>query len=219
MARIARVVVENLPHHVIQRGNRRQKVFFADADKQAYLKILKEQSEKFGVKYWAYCLMDNHVHLIAVPSAKESLAKAIGETHRRYTRMINFRKGWRGYLWQGRFSSFVLDPTYLYFAVRYVERNPVRAGLVKRAEEFDYSSAKAHVKRQRDPILSDFYLTRDIKDWRKYLIKADDQERVRIFHKHMATGRPFGNECFIEKIEKKLGRILQKQKPGPKLKR
>ena len=120
MARLARVINPGFPHHVIQRGNRRQNVFFSDEDREAYLQILKEQSEKYGVKYWAYCLMDNHVHLVAVPMEKDSLARAIGETHRKYTRMINFRENWRGYLWQGRFRSFPVDTVYLYNLVRYL---------------------------------------------------------------------------------------------------
>src|SRR5262245_7552312 len=194
MARLARVVVEGHPHHVIQRGNRRQRVFFSNADKDAYLSILKEQSERFGVKFWGYCLMDNHVHLIAVPEKREGLARAIGETHRRYTRMINFRKGWRGYLWQGRFSSFVMDHFYLYHAVRYVERNPVRAGMVHRAEEYAYSSAKAHISGKKDIILSDFYLAREIGDWSKDFREADDAEGLRVFRGRRARGRRVGAE-------------------------
>ena len=158
MGRIARVVAEGMPHHVIQRGNRRQKVFFKDEDKQSYLTILKEQSERFGVNYWAYCLMDNHVHLIAVPETRESLARAIGEAHRRYTRMINFREGWRGYLWQGRFSSFLLEERHLYAAIRYVERNPVRVKIVKRAEDYKWSSAYAHVSKGGDELIDRCYL-------------------------------------------------------------
>jgi len=128
MPRIARVVAVGEPHHVIQRGNRRQIVFFHDGDKQAYLKILKLHSRLFEFQVWAYCLMDNHVHLIIVPEKEDSLVKGIGEIHKLYTRMVNFREGWRGYLWQGRFKSVPLGEHYLYAAVRYVERNPVRAG-------------------------------------------------------------------------------------------
>ena len=143
MAKMARVEVVGFPHHVIQRGNRRQNVFFKDSDKQEYLKILSLQADLFGMKVWAYCLMDNHVHLIVVPEREGSLTRTIGEAHRLYTRMVNFREGWRGYLWQGRFSSFPLDSDYLYHCVRYVERNSVRAGMVRRAEEYPFSSAKA----------------------------------------------------------------------------
>ena len=214
MPRLARVVNAGYPHHVIQRGNRRQKVFFTEQDKTTYLRTLKEQSRKHGVQYWAYCLMDNHVHLIAVPQTPDGLAKAIGETHRRYTCMINARKGWRGYLWQGRFSSFPMDSSYLYCAVRYVENNPVRAGIVRKAEEYPWSSAKAHVTKTKNSILSDFYLTKEIRNWKEYLQEYDSEEKIKIFKKHMMTGRPLGSDSFIKELGEKLERILTKQKPG-----
>jgi putative transposase len=124
MARIARVVAPGIPHHVTQRGNRRQQTFFHDADYQAYLELMSEWCAKYQVQIWAYCLMLNHVHLIAVPETKDSLNLAIGEAHRRYTRRINFREGWRGHLWQGRFSSFILEQNHLFACTRYVELNP-----------------------------------------------------------------------------------------------
>lgn len=216
MVRMARFVCPGEPHHVIQRGNRRQNVFFCDQDRKEYLRLLKEQSDRYGVKYWAYCLMSNHVHLIAVPEARDSLARAIGETHRRYTRMINFREGWRGYLWQGRFGSFLLGPKYLYYALRYVERNPVRAGLVARAEEYKWSSARSHVHKRKNDLVSECYISKGIKDWPKYLKEPDEKERIEVFHKHMCNGRPLGQESFIEKLEQKFGIILRKKKPGPK---
>ena len=216
MAKMARVEAVGFPHHVIQRGNRRQKVFFDSSDKVEYLRILGLQSNLFGLKIWAYCLMDNHVHLIVVPQKKGSLTSAIGETHRLYTRMVNFRERWRGYLWQGRFSSFPLDSDYLYHCVRYIERNPVRAGIVKRAEEYPYSRAKAHALKQKDPLLESFYLNREIRNWRSYLTEPDDDERIRIFHEYILTGRPLGEERFVKKLEVKVGRILRKMKPGPK---
>ena len=216
MPRIARVVNSGCPHHVIQRGNRKQRVFFTEEDKTIYLRILKKQSQKYGVDYWAYCLMDNHVHLIAVPQTQEGLALAIGETHRRYTCIINSRQGWRGYLWQGRFNSFPLDSAYLYAAVRYVERNPVRAGIVEKAEDYPWSSAKAHVRKFEDPLLSDFYLIDEIANWKEYLRNNDEQEKLNILRKHTRTGRPLGEKSFIENLEKKLGRMLTKQRPGRK---
>ncbi len=216
MARIARVVVEGMPHHVVQRGNRRQKVFFKEEDKFSYLRILKEQSERFGVKYWSYCLMDNHVHLIAVPEKRESLWQAIGETHRRYTRMINFREGWRGYLWQGRFSSFVLQEGHLYAAVRYVERNPVRAKLVKRAEDYEWSSAQAHVFKKEDGIIDRSFLDEQIDDWSVFLKERDEEKDLKLFRRHGATGRPLGNGEFIQRLAKKLNIELVKKRPGPK---
>lgn len=191
-------------------------MFFSEADKEEYIDLMKKQSEKYGLKVWAYCLMDNHVHLIVVPEVREGLAKAVGETHRRYTRMVNLRERWRGYLWQGRFSSFPLDEGYLYWAVRYVERNPVRAGMVKRAEDYWWSSARAHVRRRKDPLLSDFYLVKEIKDWGRYLTEEDKEEQLKKFRKHIETGRPLGDKIFIEKLEQKLGIILKKKKPGSK---
>lgn len=139
MARLARIAAPGIPYHVTQRGNRRQPVFFQEDDYRAYLQELWRQSERFGLRIWAYCLMTNHVHLIAVPDHEQSLARGLGETHRRYTRRVNFREGWRGYLWQGRFGSVPLDELHLIAAMRYVERNPVTAGLVSRAEDYPWS--------------------------------------------------------------------------------
>ena len=138
MARLARLVIPGLPHHITQRGNRRQKTFFNDGDYQAYLELMAEWCGEHGVEIWSYCLMPNHVHLIAVPKTEDGLRCAIGEAHRRYTRRINFRKKWRGYLWQGRFASFVMDEPYLLAAARYVELNPVRAKLVKTARQWPW---------------------------------------------------------------------------------
>jgi len=157
MARIARIVIPQIPHHIVQRGNRCQKVFFNDNDKQMYLELLKEESEKNNFKIWSYCLMDNHVHLIVVPEDKEGLSKGMGETHKKYARAINFRNGWKGHLWQDRFSSFLLDEKYLYSAVKYVERNPVKAGMVESAEEYKWSSAKFRVSNIKNDMLSDFF--------------------------------------------------------------
>ena len=107
MPQVARLTVSNYPHHVIQRGNRNQRVFFSDTDRQEYLRILKTQCVESKVKIWAWCLMDNHVHLVAVPESEKSLARCFGETHKRYTRLINLREGWKGFLWQGRFKSYL----------------------------------------------------------------------------------------------------------------
>ena len=136
MPGLARLVTPRLPHHVTQRGNRRQQTFFCDEDYSAYTELMAQWSTERGVAIWAYCLMPNHIHLIAVPQSEDALARAIGEAHRRYTRRINFREKRRGYLWQGRFASFVMDKPYLLAAARYVELNPVRAGLVREAGDW-----------------------------------------------------------------------------------
>lgn len=214
MGRIARVVIPGSPHHVIQRGNRRQVVFFSEHDKRRYLKLLNHHCRSEGVEVWCYCLMDNHVHLIAVPRKSECLAKAIGETHKKYTWMINIRKNWKGHLWQGRFLSYPMDERHLYLAVRYIERNPVRAGIVKKAEDYPWSSARAHVFREPDKMLTKFYLYSEIKDWRTYLQEKEKDEDLDTFRKHERTGRPLGDEDFIIKIEKITGRTLKKKRAG-----
>ena len=220
MARIARVVVEGMPHHITQRGNRRQKTFFSDEDYIAYIALMSEWCRKHAVDIWAYCLMPNHIHLIAVPEKKENLRLAIGEAHRRYTRRINFREGWRGHLWQERFSSFVMDAHYLPACTRYIENNPVRANLVRYAEKWRWSSASAHISGQNDALVDVDPLLSIIKgDWRNFLgqrllpMETDD------IRKHAQTGRPLGDVRFVTRLECLLGRELRPRKPGRKPKK
>ncbi|MBD3415375.1 MAG: transposase [Candidatus Aminicenantes bacterium] len=214
MGRIARVVIPGCPHHIIQRGNRRQTVFFQDNDKKFYLHLLNYHIKKENVAVWCYCLMNNHVHFIAVPPKPTSLAKAVGELHRKYTTTINIRNDWKGYLWQGRFLSYPMDDDHVYHAVRYIERNPVRAGLVNNAGDYSWSSAKAHINKEHDKLISDFYLLSDIKDWRSYLQQKETQEDQILIRKHAKSGRPLGSKKFIRKAEKITGRRLMKRKPG-----
>ena len=155
MARTARQVFPGEAHHVVQRGNRRQKVFFKEEDKQEYLNILGLNARLFKLQIWAYCLMDNHVHLIVVPEDIDSMTQTLSLTHQLYTRMINFREGWRGYLWEGRYKSKVLDEQHLYAAIRYIERNPVRAGLVKRPEDYLWSSYRHYAFGEKDALIND----------------------------------------------------------------
>jgi len=158
--------------------------------------------------------MDNHVHFIAVPEKYESLSKAVGKVHRKYSTAINIRNNWKGRLWQGRYDSYPMDEKHTYFAVRYIERNPVRAKIVKYAEDYPWSSARAHVKNSYDKVLSDFYLLEDIKDWRSYLRIKELEEEIRLIRKHEKTGRPLGSQGFILKAEKITGRRLRKRKAG-----
>jgi putative transposase len=172
-----------------------------------------------GVAIWAYCLMPNHVHLIAVPQSEDGLGRAIGEAHRRYTRRINFREKWRGYLWQGRFTSFVMDEPYLLAAARYVELNPVRAGLTCDAADWPWSSAKAHISGRDDRLVRVDPLLAMVCDWRELLNSAVREEDLRDFRIHACTGCPLGNAKFVDRLEKAIGRILRPRKPGrrPKL--
>jgi putative transposase len=216
MARLARVVAPGLPHHITQRGNRQQPTFFCDEDYQHYLELMAEWCDFHSVEIWAYCLMPNHVHFIAVPQSADGLARAIGEVHRRYTRMVNFREGWRGHLWQGRFASFVLDGTYLLTAARYIELNPVRAGLVKTPSRYPWSSAAAHVRGKDNALVRVAPLNELALNWRALLARVIREEDLKLLRAHERTGRPLGDEEFLATLEKDLGRILKPQKPGPK---
>ena len=220
MARIARVVAPGLPHHITQRGNRRQRTFFRDADYRAYLELMAEWCARRKVEVWAYCLMPNHVHLIAAPKNEDALRAAIGETHRRYTRMINFRRGWRGCLWQGRFASYVLDNDYLRSAVRYVALNPVRAGLAERAEDWPWSSAATHLglRDGEDPLVNPATLLARVEDFADLLLVADPPALLETHRRHERTGRPLGSKPFVRRLEKRLGRPLLPRKPGPRKK-
>ena len=219
MARLARVVVPGYPHHIIQRGNRRLPTFFCEEDYQAYLAMMAEHCAACGVEMWAYCLMPNHVHLIAVPKTKRALARAVGEAHRRYTRRINVREGWRGYLWQGRFASFVMDEPHLLAAARYVERNPVRARLVRRPWRWRWSSAAAHVAGKDDGLVCARPLLDRVNDWRGFLLEAEEAETLERLRRHGRTGRPLGDPEFVVRLEKRLRRRLRPLKPGPPPKR
>jgi putative transposase len=216
MARIPRVVIPGCPHHVINRGNRRQIVFFSQSDKRFFYDLLLRECHKVGVSIWAYCLMDNHFHLIAVPDTEDALAKGIAEADRRYSLFVNMRNDWRGHLWQERFDSYPMGDDYLYSAVRYVERNPVRAGIVKKAENYYWSSARAHVFNERDKLLSDNFLVSEIPDWAAYLREETNESDKELFRSHVRTWRPLGNDTFVDKLEKITGRSLRKKKPGPK---
>ena len=168
------------------------------------------------VAIWAYCLMPNHVHLIAVPQTTEGLRRAIGEAHRRYTRMVNLRERWRGHLWQGRFASYVVDETYLLKAARYVELNPVRAGLVNTPRQYRWSSATAHLRGKDDALVRVRPLLRLEPDWRRFLTRVIREDDLKILRAHEHTGRPLGDEAFLKSLEQNLGRVLRRRKPGPK---
>ena len=217
MARLARAVMAGVAHHVTQRGNRRQRTFFRESDYGDYVGLMAEWCGRRGVEIWGYCLMPNHVHLIAVPASEGALRLAVGEAHRRYTRQINFREGWRGCLWQGRFASFVMDEVYLLACARYVELNPVRAGLVERAEDWGWSSARSHLRGRDDGLVkAGALLERVPYRWRDFLAAPVSEAEADLLRKHERTGRPLGGREFVESLESALGRRLTPERPGPK---
>jgi putative transposase len=216
MARMPRVVVPHVPHHVTQRGCRRQQTFFAEHDYQDYLALLRQNLPRAGVDIWAYCLMPNHVHLVAVPHAPEGLAKLFRITHLNYTQRINLRYDWRGHLWQERFHSFAMDERHLLMAVRYVELNPIRAGLCRRPEDWPWSSVHAHLRRRHDPVVDADPMLARIDDWAAYLGHETIDSDLDLLRRHGRTGRPAGSEDFIGDLERRCGRCLRPQKRGPK---
>ncbi len=221
MARLARIVVPGVAHHVTQRGNRRQEVFFDEADYRAYVDLVAASCQAADVRCLAWCLMPNHVHLILVPETQDGLRAALGEAHRRYSRRINFAHGWKGYLWQGRFASYPMSHAHVMTAVRYVELNPVRAGLVERARDWPWSSAGAHLSRVADGF-TDLDALRGVhRNWRAMLERGleagdlDGQE-IAAVEAHERTGRPLGDAAFVASLEAQTGRRLKRRKPGPK---
>lgn len=219
MPRAARIVAVGYPHHITQRGNRNQNVFNKDLDYRRYLKWLERYRNEYGLSILAYCLMPNHVHFAAVPRKEVSLAKTFSVCHTLYSQYFNKKSNASGHLWQGRFYSCILDEKHLYAAIRYIENNPVRAKLVKSAEEWKWSSAKYHLNKEMGILSLDEpgdFIT--IYDWKAYLQNEDDKiiQKIRV---NTSTGKPLGDNFFISKLERLLGkRIKPLQRGRPKKK-
>jgi putative transposase len=216
MPRIARVVGVGLPHHVTQRGNNRCPVFFDDDDRRFYLWSLAKYGQRCGVSVWAYCLMDNHVHFLAVPEREDSLARCFAGTNLVYTQHFNKKQGRSGRLWQNRFFSCPVDSdAYLLPVLRYIETNPVRVGKAKQAWQYEWSSARCHVLGVPDAVVTEplGLVTHMGREYRRFLHQTDkrEQERIRLA---TATGRPLGSEGFLTRLESKLRRHLSPQRAG-----
>ena len=212
MPRTARTVIAGSAHHVTQRGNNRQDVFFVDDDRKNYLSLLKKYSEAEGLRVLAYCLMSNHVHMVVEPGEERSLGRAMARTHLAYTQYINRLHGRSGHLWQSRFYSCGMEDKHLWMAIRYVERNPVRAGIVGKAWEYEWSSAGAH---SGDPDRSGLLDMEDWgrrtcgEDWKQELAGADTPEDLQRLRAGTRHGRPLGSDAFISKLEVRFGRRLR----------
>ncbi len=178
------------PHHVTQRGTRKEDVYFSAVDYLKYLDLLDEWKHRVGVKIWAYSLMPNHVHLVLVPDEVESLSKFVGETHRRYARYINIQHDWSGHLWQERFYSSAMNEAYLLAAVRYVEQNPVRAGLVDCPQKWRWSSANSHLNKTSNKFLDPSPLLDMISDWQSYLEIQPEEKMLNKLRLSTRSGKP-----------------------------
>jgi putative transposase len=208
MPRSARLTVPGLPHHVTHRGNRRQPTFFCENDHRLYIRYLAAACAATGTSVWGWCLMPNHVHLVLVPSVEGGLSAVLQRTQGRYTRAINAREKWDGQLWQGRFASFVMDERHLLACARYVDLNPVRAGLVERASDWPWSSARAHLGSPADPLTDCGPLLERWPDWRSILEGGDDQRSLEAIRERERSGRPLGSKAFLARLAKATGRKL-----------
>jgi putative transposase len=212
MPRLGRIVIPGQPHHITQRGNNRQDVFFEEDDREVYLHLLSQQALRYGLDIVGYCLMANHVHLIAIPAREESLAKAVGRTHFLYTQYLHRLHDRTGHLWQNRFFSCALDEEHCWEALRYVERNPVRAGLVRAPWRYRWSSAAAHCGLGRGSELSHSPFWRaawEAETWKARLPGPDDETALTALRLSTHTGRPLGADSFLSKIERAVGRRLR----------
>jgi len=219
MARLARIVAPGLPHHLTQRGNRRAQLFFSDADYQAYLTRVQADAARRGLVVLAYCLMPNHVHLVAIPTTETALAATLRDTHTAYAVYRNRRDGTNGHVWQGRYFSCVLDDAHLWAAIRYVERNPERAGLVTAASDYRWSSAAAHAGLRTDPLLSPWPADPPVppEAWAAWLA-GEDVDTTETLRRRTHTGRPCGAPDFLRMLAARLGRPVAPGKRGRKSK-
>ena len=217
MARIGRFVVPDLPHHVTQRGNRRENVFFGDDDYALYRDLLKEACRREGVAVWAYCLMPNHVHLILAPRTPEGLGRALGKAHRRYSAFVNARMRVTGHLFQARFSSVVMDEDHLMAAARYVALNPVRAKLVAHAEDWPWSSVGAHLAGRDDGLVEVApLLERCGGRFADLIAEEPDPAKVAALRAAETIGRPLGAGAFLDRLAALTGRDPRPGKRGRK---
>jgi putative transposase len=216
MARLPRVVIPGIPHHVTQRGNRREQTFFEDGDYALYLDLLSDAAKQANAEIWSYCLMPNHVHIIIVPSDEDGLWRTFRRVHRDYTGFINARMRVTGHLWQGRYGSVAMDEAHLYAALRYVALNPVRARLVARAEDWQWSSVRAHLAGADDAVVKVAPTLERVGDFRAFLgAEFDEAMTYAALRKAESVGRPVGSKEWLADMEAKTGMKLAPQKRGP----
>jgi putative transposase len=216
MARLARVVIPGLPHHVTQRGNGGQKVFFNEEDYALYRNLLINSCAKAKVSCWAWVTMPNYVQLILVPKDDDGLRAALAPVHRFYAGAINARRKRTGHFWQGRFGATVMDEAHLLEAFRHLLLNPVKALLVKKPEDWQWSSARTYLKGKGDGLTDTGPMLSRFSNMRALLSGNEDEEAVARLMKSESIGRPLGDARFLKKIEKQTGRSLAPQKRGPK---
>lgn len=214
MPRNARLIEPGLAYHVTQRGTNQQDVFFSIQDRQTYLRLMRSNLGDAGVRVLAYCLMTNHVHLVVKPEREDSLAVLLRRVHGQYAQYLNARRGRSGHMWQNRFFSCPLSEGHLWVALRYVEANPLRAGMVLRVEDYRWSSAPAHLTGAEDAsgVLDvEFWREAGGADaWREMHGTPDLPARVNLLRRCTYSGRPFGGEEFLQELEEKFQRTWRR---------
>src|SRR4030067_1544758 len=216
MPRIARIVGAGYPHHIIQRGNNRERVFMNFRDYEKYLSSLSKYSEEKEAALLAYCLMPNHIHLLVRPSEEEALPKMMQGVTLCYSKYFNGENGRTGRLWEGRYySTLIVGDSYLWTVSKYIENNPVRAGVVKRPEDYLYSSAKAHLLGRRDPLLKEpLFDKSELNEYKRFIRSEEDKKIIEEIRKQTRLGKPLGNGEFLKTLSEKLGRSLSFRPKG-----
>ena len=217
MSRRSRMIIPGVPHHVTQRGNRRERIFFEPGDEALYLDLMSEQLRRRAVACWAYCLMPNHVHFILTPTDEDGLSRAVGEAHRRYAAFIGARGRWTGHLFQSRICSVAMDEDHLLAAFRYVALNPVKAGLVAQAADWPWSSARAHLAGSDTRQVTVGPALSRIDDFAAFVAgEPNDDPRWSEVLQAELIGRPVGAKTWVEALEKTLNRTLSPKRRGRK---
>jgi len=216
MARLPRLVIPDLPHHVTQRGNGRSQTFFEDADYALYRDLLAASCRAAGVAVWAWVLMPNHVHLILTPGDADGLRRALAPLHRRYAGYIHARRRRSGHFWQGRFGAVAMDEDHLAAALRYVALNPVRARLVERARDWRWSSVHAHLAAREDGVTTLAPVLGRYPDFAALIATGPAEAAFERLRRAESIGRPLGDDRFIARLEALTHRALKPAKRGPK---
>jgi putative transposase len=215
MARRSRCVLAGVPYHITQRGVNKCDTFSTEGDHQTYLRLLRDHLGGTEVQLLGWCMMSNHVHLIAIPRYADSLAVWLRRVHGRYAQYYNVRSGRTGHLWQNRFFACALGASHLWRALAYVDQNPLRAGLVANVGAYRWSSAVAHLTEKDEFQLIDmrwWEATGAQKEWPR-LLDCEDTGQEAALRASTYAGRPFGEEAFVTEVGARFGRQWKRGRP------
>ena len=217
MARRGRIVIPGVAHHITQRGNNGEKVFFDDGDRRRYLTVMKAACQTSGFRLIGYCLMTNHVHLIGVPATEASLAAAMKRTQGEHALYINEKKSRRGHLWHGRFYSCPMDLNHTQTALGYIELNPVRAGMLRIPWNYPWSSAAAHCGVRDDSLLnlSRWFEHYAANEWQAALLsEMENKGFVDTIRRHTKSGAPLGKPDYFRQMKSRAGTDARNRADG-----